>query len=119
MKLAGAPELLIASVRLILKKYNIKNGVLVIDDSDHQRSKRTKKIAYVHRIKDKKNECYFKGQNLVFLCLVTDLVTIPCGFAFYEPDPDYKQWEKQDKKLKKEGVKKNKRPQKPVKNIKY
>lgn len=112
-------KLLIASLKLILKKYKIKNGVLVIDDSDHQRSKKTKKIAHVHRIKDKKNEGYFNGQNLVFLCLVTDLVTIPCGFAFYEPDPDYKQWEKQDKKLKKEGVKKSKRPQKPVKNRKY
>ena len=32
-------KLLIASLKLILKKYNIRNGVLVIDDSDHQRSK--------------------------------------------------------------------------------
>jgi hypothetical protein len=78
-------NLLTASLRLILKKYNIKKGVLVIDDSDHQRSKKTKKIGYVHRIKDKKNEGYFNGQNLVFLCLVTDTVTIPCGFLFYQP----------------------------------
>jgi len=112
-------KLLVASIRLILKKYNIKNGVLVIDDSDHKRSKNTKKIGYIHRIKDKKNEGYFNGQNLVFLCLVTDLITIPCGFSFYLPDPDYKQWEKQNKKLKKEGVKKNQRPQKPLKNEKY
>jgi hypothetical protein len=112
-------KLLTASMRLILKKYNIKHGVLVIDDSDHQRSKNTKKIGYIHRIKDKKNEGYFNGQNLVFLCLVTDLITIPCSFSFYLPDPDYKQWEKQNKKLKKEGVKKNQRPQKPLKNEKY
>lgn len=112
-------KLLTASIKLILKKYKIKKGVLVIDDTDHQRSKKTKKISFVHKIKDKKNEGYFNGQNLVFLCLVTDSVTIPCGFAFYEPDQNLKQWEKQNKKLKKEGVEKKKRPQKPLKNAKY
>src|SRR5437867_3462685 len=30
--------LLVASTKLILARYNIKNGVLIIDDSDHQRS---------------------------------------------------------------------------------
>lgn len=111
--------LLIASVRLILKKYNIKQGVLVIDDSDHERSKNTTKIGYVHRIKDKKNDGYYRGQNLVFLILVTDVITIPVGFAFYEPDPTNKVWEKENKRLKEMGIRKKNRPPKPEKNSKY
>jgi hypothetical protein len=34
--------LLIASVRLIVKKYGITSGVLVLDESDRARSKNTK-----------------------------------------------------------------------------
>ena len=111
--------LLTASVRLILNQYSIKRGVLVIDDSDHKRSKNTTKIGYVHRIKDKKNDGYYNGQNLVFLILVTDTLTLPVGFAFYEPDSVYKKWEKENKKLKAEGIKKKHRPPKPEKNHKY
>lgn len=111
--------LLIASVKLILEQYGIKRGVLVIDDSDHERSKNTTKIGYVHRIKDKKNDGYYRGQNLVFLVLVTDTLTFPVGFAFYEPDSSYKKWEKENKRLKKEGIKKKDRPSKPEKSKKY
>lgn len=111
--------LLIASTKLILKKYGIKQGVLVIDDSDCERSKNTTKIGYVHKIKDKKNEGYYQGQNLVFLVLVTDVITIPVGFSFYEPNPVNKAWEKKNKELKKAGVKKKDRPPKPIKNSKY
>lgn len=111
-------KLLTASLKLILKKYKIKEGVLALDDSDHRRSKKTKKIGYTHRIKDKKYGGYFNGQNMVFLVIVTDKITIPCGFAFYQPDPGLKKWEKQDKELKKEGVKKPQRPKKPSKKQK-
>jgi DDE superfamily endonuclease len=111
--------LLIASTNLILKRYGIKQGVLVIDDSDHERSKNTNKIGYVHKIKDKKTEGYYQGQNLVFLILVTDIITLPVGFGFYEPDPVNKAWEKEDKRLRKAGVKKKNRPFKPQKNKKY
>lgn len=111
--------LLIASIKLILKRFGIRQGVLVIDDSDHERSKNTTKIGFVHRIKDKKNDGYYLGQNLVFLILVTDIITLPVGFAFYEPDPAQKKWEKENKKLKEKGVKKSNRPSKPEKNTKY
>ena len=111
--------LLIASTKLIFRRYGIKQGVLVVDDSDHERSKNTTKIGYVHKIKDKKNEGYYQGQNLVFLILVTDVITLPVGFSFYEPDPITKAWAKKDKQLKKEGVKKKNRPSKPEKNGKY
>lgn len=111
--------LLLASTKLIISRYNIKGGVLVIDDSDHQRSKNTTRIGYVHRIKDKKYEGYFNGQNLIFLLLVTDRITFPIGFSFYEPDPALKKWKDKDQELKKQKVSKKERPVKPVKNNKY
>ena len=72
--------LFIASTKLIISRY----------DSDHQRSKNTTRIGYVHRTKDKKYEGYFNGQNLFFLLLITDQITFPVGFSFYEPDPALK-----------------------------
>lgn len=111
--------LLLASTKLIISRYNIKGGVLIIDDSDHQRSKNTTNIGYVHRIKDKKHDGYFNGQNLIFLLLVTDKITFPVGFSFYEPDPALKEWKDKDQKLKKQKVSKKERPAQPVKNSKY
>ena len=111
--------LLLASTRLIISRYGIKEGVLVIDDSDHQRSKNTTHIAHVHRIKDKKYEGYFNGQNLIFLLLVTDKITFPVGFSFYEPDPELHDWKNRDQELKKQKVSKKERPKQPVKNTKY
>lgn len=111
--------LLTASTKLILSRYNIKKGVLIIDDSDHQRSKNTTNIAYVHTIKDKKNDGYYQGQNLVFLILVAESITFPVGFAFYEPDPELKKWQKNEDELKKQKVKKKDRPPKPNKNNNY
>lgn len=111
--------LLMASTKLILKRYGISEGVLAIDDSDHQRSKNTKKIGYVHRIKDKKNDGYYQGQNLVFLNLITSSITIPVGFRFYMPDPKIQKWNKMEKELKKQKVKKKDRPAKPAYNKEY
>ena len=45
--------LLHMSVRVILRRYGITEGILVIDDSDKKRSKWTPKIAYAHKLKDK------------------------------------------------------------------
>ena len=84
--------LLQASVSYILKLYKIKSGALVVDDTDNERSKNTTKIAKVHKIKDKKTGGFFDGQNIVFLLLVSDRLTIPVGFKFYEPDPAQRAW---------------------------
>jgi hypothetical protein len=46
-------------------------------------------------------------------------VSIPVGFSFYQPDPEFKAWQKQDKLLKKNGMIKKERPAKPEKNIAY
>lgn len=79
--------LLYASVAHILKTYNITSGVLVLDDTDRSRSRGTKSIAYVHKMKDKKTGGFFNGQSIVQLLLVTDTFSIPVGFQFYQPDP--------------------------------
>jgi hypothetical protein len=111
--------LLKASVLHLLSAYKIKSGVLVIDDTDKERSKNTSEIAKVHKIKDKKTSGYFNGQNLVFLLLVTEKITIPVGFYFHEPDPKRTAWRKEEARLKKAGVAKQYRPEKPAADEKY
>ena len=54
------------------------------------------------------------GQTIVFLVLVTDKVTIPVKFNFYQPDPKKTAWTKNDNKLKKIGTPKSKRPPVPT-----
>ena len=59
------------------------------------------------------------GQSLVMLLLVTPVLTIPVGFAFYQPDPRLKAWEKEERRLKKRGVPKQDRPAKPERDPGY
>ena len=106
--------LLLASTNAIIKKYSITGGDLVIDDTDNPRSKSTSRISQVYKIYDKKTGGYFMGQTIVFLVLVTDKVTIPVGFKFYQPDPKKTAWTKNDNKLKKVGTPKSKRPPVPT-----
>jgi hypothetical protein len=112
-------SILKASVGVVLKKYGIQQGTLLIDDSDRQRSKSTKRIFATHKIKDKKTGGYFMGQCIIMLVLVTPGITIPVGFSFYMPDPELTNWNKLDKKLRKEGVTKKNRPSKPEPKSEY
>jgi len=105
--------LLRASISLVLKRYGISEGVLVADDSDHRRAKRTQNIDKAHKIFDKKTGGYFNGQTLVFLVLVTPKITVPVGFRFHQPDPKQVKWQKEDVRLRKEGQKKSQRPVAP------
>jgi hypothetical protein len=112
-------KLLYASVTRIFKYYDITKGVLALDDTDNKRSKKTKRIHQAHKIKDKSSGGFVNGQELIFLLLITDKITIPVGFAFYSPDPDYTAWRKKDKELRKALVLKSQRPPKPIPNSKY
>ncbi|MDD5323661.1 MAG: transposase [Methylococcales bacterium] len=112
-------SLLLASVTLILDRHGITEGVLVLDESDRARSKRTKRIYGVHKQKHKASGGYVNGQTVVLLLLVTQSVTIPVGFAFYRPDPALKAWGKEDNRLKKAGVAKKNRPVMPERNVRY
>jgi len=112
-------RLLSASIKVILWRYNITQGVLALDDSDKKRAKRTKRIYRTQKLKDKKSGGYLNGQSLVVLVLVTPVVTIPVGFGFYQTDPALTAWYQSEKKLKKEGVAKKNRPPQPEKNKDY
>lgn len=108
-----------ASVVHLFSVYRIKSGVLVIDDTDKERSKNTKEIAKVHKIKDKKGGGFFNGQNLIFLLLVSENFTFPVGFCFYEPDPNMRAWRKEEKRLKDKQVEKRYRPPMPAEDPRY
>lgn len=109
--------LLLRSVEIILKLYGITEGSLLIDDTDKKRSKSTRRIAHVHKMKDKPSGGFVSGQELVFLVLATAKITLPVGFAFYMPDPALSAWYKRRKQLKKAGIKKI--SPKPPRNEEY
>ena len=111
--------LLLASVTLVLERHGITEGVLVLDESDRSRSKRTKRIHKAHKQKHKASGGYVNGQTVVLLLLVTQSVTFPVGFAFYMPDPILTAWTKEDKHLKKVGVAKKDRPIQPERDNLY
>jgi DDE superfamily endonuclease len=111
--------LLMASVTMVLEQHGITEGVLVLDESDRARSKRTKRLYKVHKQKHKLSGGYVNGQTIVLLLLVTESVTFAVGFAFYMPDPALTAWTKEDKRLKKEGMAKKDRPVKPERNALY
>lgn len=112
-------RLLSVSTRLIVARYGLTQGSLVIDDSDNKRSKNTTKIWHVHKLKDKASGGYMMGQGLVFMVLVTPVITLPVGVEFYMPDPDYTAWKKQHDQLKKAGVSSKQRPKQPVRKAAF
>jgi hypothetical protein len=111
--------LLVASVRVILRHYGLTCGSLVIDDSDHKRSKSANTLAYLYKLRDKESGGYVWGQSLVFLLVVTPDLTLPVGFAFYQPAPELSAWYKQEKALTKQAVPAKQRPPKPPPNPSY
>jgi hypothetical protein len=106
-------RLLIISTRMILKKFGIQNGILIIDDKDIPRSKNAKYLFRLHKFKDKKTSGYCLGQNIVLLYFVNNKISIPVGFAFYSPDPEWKKWEQEIKELKNKRIDKSLWPKKP------
>jgi hypothetical protein len=75
-------QLLVASVRVILRHYGITSGSLVIDDTDNQRSQSAKALAHLYKLRDKESGGYIWGQSLVLLLLVTPKISMPVGFVF-------------------------------------
>jgi hypothetical protein len=112
-------NLLVASVRVILRHYGITSGSLVIDDTDNQRSKSAKTLAHLYKLRDKESGGSLWGQSLVFLVLVTPTISIPVGCTFYQPAPELSAWYKQEKALKKQGIPKKQRAPKPPPNPCY
>ena len=112
-------QLLVASVRVILRHHGLTSGSLVIDDTDNPRSKSAKALAHLYKLRDKESGGYLWGQSLVFLVLVTPKISLPVGFVFYQPAPELSAWYKQAKVCKKQGVPPKQRPPKPAPNAQY
>src|SRR6266851_4987370 len=112
-------QLLVASVRVILRHHGLTSGSLLIDDTDNPRSKSAKALAHLYKLRDKESGGYLWGQSLVLLVLVTPQISIPVGFVFYQPAPELSAWYKQVKALKKQGVPPKQRPPKPTPNSQY
>jgi hypothetical protein len=55
----------------------------------------------------------------VFRVLVTPTITIPMGFAFYQPAPELSAWDKQERRLKQQGIDKPRRPPTPPPKPQY
>lgn len=115
----GWSWLLQASVWVIVAHYGITAGQLLIDDSDKRRAKVTRRIAGAHKVKDKKSGGYFNGQEMLFLVLVTDRVTLPVDVRFYVPDPKVSAWRKRYQAQKREGIPARERDRRPWPNPKY
>jgi hypothetical protein len=98
------------SIAHILETYGLTSGHLIVDDTDNERSKNAVHIHGLGKQKDKKSGGYFLGQNIMFMLLVTDKVSIVVGFKFYENDPSWQVWHKEDKRLRTAKVEKTYRP---------
>ena len=112
-------KLLKQGISTILNKYDITWGCLELDDTERERSKNAKYLHHLGKQKDKKSGGYFTGQSILFLLLVTEKLSIPVGFAFYKMDPELKAWQEQEKRLKRQRVKKSYRPKEPIRNALY
>jgi hypothetical protein len=108
--------LLTQSIEHVLTSYGITEGSIIFDDTDNERSKGALEIHGLGKQKDKKSGGYFLGQNILFMILVTDKVSLPIGFKFYENDPVWLNWKKEEDRLRKKGVKKAHRPSEVVRN---
>jgi hypothetical protein len=112
-------SLLQASVMVLVWRYGLTDGIVVVDDSDHPRSKHTTRLYKTYKLHHKPSGGTVNGQSFVFLVWVTRCVTLPVGFEFYMPDPAVTAWNKRDYVLKQQGVPVKERPAKPLKNPAY
>ena len=85
-------QLLVASVRIILRHHGITSGSLGIDDTDNQRSQSATALAHLYKLRDKASGGSLWGHSLVFLCLVTAKISMPVGFVFSQPAPELSAW---------------------------
>lgn len=108
-----------ASVHVLVRRYGITKGVLVLDDSEKKRAKQTRRIYKAHKVKDKKSGGFLHGQQMLVLVLVTPTVTLPVGIEFYMADPRLSAWYQEEKRLKQAGVPKAQRPKRPDNDAQY
>src|SRR2546421_11244409 len=64
-------QLLVASVRVILRHHGITSGSLVVDDTDNPRSKSAKALAYLYKLRHKESGRDLLVHRPVILLLVS------------------------------------------------
>ena len=108
-----------ASTKVLIKHYGVSSGTLSIDDSDNVRSRNTSKIAHTHKVKYRSTGGYGQGQEFVFMVIITDTVSIPVDFHFYNPDPVLSAWKQANNKLKKQKIPVKERQKRTTPNPDY
>ena len=88
-------KLFFGAIKLLFVKYEIKELAIAIDDTDRERSKNCKILPYVKKAICKATGGWIQAQNIVFIVLVTDKITIPIWFCFHRPANLTKEQKKQ------------------------
>jgi hypothetical protein len=77
--------LLQMSVQVLLKRYGITAGVLVVDDSDKRRAKVSRRLAHVHKLKDKTSGGFVMGPVPGVSAVGHSHCDPPCGLCVLLP----------------------------------
>ncbi|RZW40555.1 MAG: hypothetical protein EX263_13200 [Flavobacteriaceae bacterium] len=78
-------DLFIGALKLMIKTFKVTKVTLQIDDTDRERSKNCKLLPFVRKAMCKATGGWIQAQNIVFIVMVTDVVTIPVWFKFHRP----------------------------------
>jgi hypothetical protein len=77
---------------VILRHDGLTCGSLVIDESDHKRSKFTQPLAPLSKLRPPESGGDGWGHSLVFRLVVTPDLTLPVGFARSPPALELSAW---------------------------
>lgn len=73
------------ALKVIIDLFKIRMITIIIDDTERERSKGCKILPFVRKAICKATGGWIQAQNLVFITLVTEQVTIPIWFCFQRP----------------------------------
>jgi hypothetical protein len=102
-----------ARVRVLLRRYGLPWGRLVLADGDNKRSKSAITLAHLYQLRAQDRGGYVWGHSLVLRLVVTPDLTLPGGFTCHQPAPELSAWETQEKALTKQEVPATQRPPQP------
>ena len=87
LRRSGIPFRLLfwGGLKLIFQQFGIRIITIQIDDTERTRSKNCKILPFVRKALCKVTGGWIQAQNIVFIVLVTEKVTIPCWFCFHKP----------------------------------
>ena len=91
-------------LKLSFEVFKIQGVSVLIDDTERERSKNCRSLPFVRKTICKATGGWIQAQNMVFIVLATDKVTIPIWFCFHRPA----KLSKEQKKICKKNSKKTK-----------